>query len=768
MSKRLLFYLVEEDGRVRQVVNGVVTSLNKKTPLKNAPIGWEDILIIWERSMERFGPMQNFTLPLGFVLEGAKIVRNDSYKFNVDRKLFLLIQKFVSEITPMPGGKYKEYYKFLYKGELDFSTFNDKPIEGRVDLNIMQGGNAKLLKAGEATQFNIPFDDDSINIENTGIELFQKATFVFAGSVSNATIPNKHTSPIIFISREGVATLMAFFSQTVEGVNLLTPTYVDDSTNYFAINGSATTPVSLHIYGTIPFRCTKNDIGANYDWKLVKNNGTEILIYDSAGDLVVGQTYSPVIDLTIVLQPGERLFKINHFYGPFSGSAQEVAVDFLETGRLYVDFSSVHPTTYTKAFRLYDLYKKICYRCGIAMVDSVSTLLQASTIALTCGDALRQIDNAALKTNFNDFFKACNVYHMVGQGVEHKKIVIEGREHFFDETNISNLGDVVLKEIVLAADLMFSSIKIGHQEQDVDELNGKYDFNGFHIYSSPIKSAGQKQLDLQSPYKAGPFEIEKERINLDGQLTTDHAGDNNIFAMDVKPQTETTIETSLQFTAFGNFINAALGVKYLKGQRFKLVGSLYNDYTFTILGVANILVAQLIFVDVPVTDEAATVVQLTFLTGQVYSLNRDIVVESGVPSVSTIFNVALRPSELLKKHYRWIKSVLFNYNVGKLTFESANRSKDLKVGGLLDGRDVPVGIMGEPMFQPYYFILECKTNESLVDDLDIQPNTAFEFTSKQDTYRGFAIRVSIAANDLKPQEYKLLSSPNNNLKTLIL
>lgn len=743
--KKILFFFTELDGRVRQIVNGVVTSLTKKTPLEHNPDGTMEIVIIFERDMNYFGLMKNFTLPLGYYRESATILRNDFYKFNVDRKLSAVIKIFKSELT---ADYYKEYYKFLYKGDFDFTTFNDKPKDHKVEIGLMEGGVRQLIKAAETTQFAFPFDNDHVNILFDGVYLFQQDNFITQSGLTAAD----HVLGTLFINKDGNAYGIVPFTVFMNnngggGIDFTT------SLDYFEESSQNVNSVFLDIH----IKCNFTRItGGDCVWSIKTNTGRTIDIHTySGGSGPVEFTESIEFDML----EGERFFLFCHPSGVNS-------VEYEET-ELAVRYKTKKASTFVKAFQPYVLYKKICVRAGVSPNKIISEKLKACTYFITCGDALRGIDGAQVKTSFKDFFKSFNVYSMLGYSVEHQSAVIEDRARYFDATDPIPLGDVVLNEIKPAVDLYYSRIKVGHAEQDVDDVNGKSDFNGYMIFTSPIKRFGDKELDLQAVYSAGPYEMETMRINLEGKTTTDSSNDNKVYVADVVLGSA-VIMTEAGFIAADNIIVFPLGTDFVVGQRFQVEGSVNNEKIFTVNGAVETFIGVFVGVAEAVTDEASVPVSITFLTGQVYTLDRSVAVDSGVMSPETVFNVRLSPKRLLMVHFPWLKIPLDKYLTDKLIFESANRNSDMIAGGIIESADVNINTMGPALAMPYYFSMLTKVNPDLPDIMQATPNKAFTFISDRALYTGFAMKVGIAPYDGKPQDYNLLAAPGNDIESLIL
>lgn len=750
--KDVLFFLVEADGRVRQIVNGVVTSIGTRKSLPQAPIGSQEISLGWQRSDEYYGNIRAFSLPLGFVMDGAKILRNDAYKFNVDRELYLLILKYVSEIDTI---NYKNYYKFLYKGQIDFSTFKDKQGDRIVEVQIMEGGLNKLLKSQANTKYSIPFDDDAINVLMDGIDLFEKHNFV---TINEGTVfEGPGLMGIAFVSKEGQSSGVATFTVYPGAL----PGSLSTSSEYFLITTDAIT--DMRIKGRFDFTFTNPPATPSFEVVLITPAGRTI-------SLGTGNTSISTFDFdeTFSTSAGEKFFLVlSELANLFAGSG----VEFSETN-IELTYFNRAASSVVKAFRPYDLYKKICIKMGIDEQYAISTKLQSCSFCITCGDGIRGLDNSAIKTTLNEFFKAFNVYLMAGLSVENNTLRFEGREHFFvpdSVTPATELGDAKDMEITMATDLMFSSIKIGHADQVVDDVNGKYDFNGSHVYSSPVKSVN-KQLDLQSPWKAGPYEIEITRLNLEGKTTTDNSNDNDVFVIDVDcVNIATSAPILLSFIASGNYIVFQSTTKVVAGQRFQIIGSASNDRIYTVTEVEDLGATQTVHTDATITvTEAAVNVTIAWLTGQIFELDRSINVTAGVPSPETIFNVRLSPDRLLVTHYPWIRSFLYGYDSEEVKFESTNRNSDLVAGGLIQKRNHPIDEMGTPIALPFYLEHGTRVPTDLVEVLETNINKCFATDWENTRYTGFLLKAGIAPVNAGEQTYKHLLTYENDPETLIL
>lgn len=733
-----LYYFVEDDGRCRQVVNGVVTSLMTKTPIDNAPIGSSDILIGWERNMTRYAQVRSFSLPMGFVRTAALILRNDRYRFNIDRHLSLLIQRFVSEIDDTT---FKDRYHFLYKGELDFSTADDDQAGSRFNINILEGGVSKMVKANEGTEYEILFDEDAVNILMDGI----KITGVYNWTIIEHTSGATGTLPtMVMIGAEQKAPGIAVFGVN-GGYTFSYGSISADSLPYF-LNANVAPEGGVGTFtGTINMSSPTVTDPANiyvHIYNVISNTTTR-------HDLFTGNEASTItINKQINLVQGDRLF---------------LEIDeYINDSNLKFTIKTRWPATNIKGFKLIDLFKKICGKMGITPDKVISAALEASNIIFTSGDGIRGIVGSGIKIKFNDYFKAVDAMLFLGMSIR-DTVVVEDRLPFFNPSVPTQLGNASEFKSGVPKELSgFSSIKVGHKPQDINDVNGKYDPNGETIYTTPQLKGGGKQYDLTTGIKAGPYEIESIRANLDGKSTTDDTRDGSPYAIACAPAI-TVYNTLSSFLAPGNLLEVPTDVKVFAGQTINITGSAVgNDRQYNIISVTSTFVGNFVVLNAPVTDEPNVNIVLTILKGAIYNLDRSIAVTSGVPDPDTLFNVPLTPARILDKHKRWLASIFYNYT-GQFVFQQTTKVGDLGhliAGGINEGANVDISSMGPIIFKPYEISFKVGTVVDVAGILDSTPELPFATDWRGSNFPGFTMSAGIAPNSLTPQVFRLLATPD--------
>lgn len=768
--KKFIFFFVLPDGRCLSWVNGVftITALPKQLP--QAPDGNQEIAIGWERSDIYKGNIRNFSLPLGFVMDTAKILRYIFYTYNIDYVLHFLVKRLTYELNPT-STTFKEYYKQLYKGQLDFATANDDQGGYRFNIGIMEGGLQRLLKANEGTEYELPFDMDAKNVKMDGMYitgLFRWTVTEYStlgdGFPSLFQLPNDNPIPglALFDVMGGqdagapTAANLEYFAEATQSINdLIIEGRVENLNN---LGAAGVLSVRLYVFNSILGAVTQN--------------------IDLTPADPYPEHYNLIINQTIDLVAGDRLFFK-------SGST-------FSQGVLSARGKSKPLPSVIKGFTLYDAGRKLVEKLT-GNADNFDSSILADLVAqrgceivLTSGDGVRGLAGAGLKTSWREYWKFVDV-HIMAQMTITDKIRIEACLTAYTPESPSSpaieLGEVKDLKVSPAIDKMGTSIKVGHAEQQTDDTNGKYDFNGYVVFTTPVKGIPDKQIDLQSNYKASPYEIEQKRANYEGKITTDSEVDNDIYALAVLPdQASNSFATLGSFLADGTPIApgeplisiVAANPQIRAGMKIRITGTALNNQDLTVKSAAPWFFGQLIVTDQPLVDEAGVNFTIEILEGQYYILDRTIPVTQLLAPPDdvealikdTIFNVPLSPARIIYTHKAWLAGGLYNYT-GSLIFSSANRNKELIAGGIVEKADIPIVDLGPPMFKPYYLEADDTSPVNMTEIFEDNPNPVFAPLWKTVRYPGFFLRGGIALNDLEEQTFKLLACPETNMLPLI-
>lgn len=785
--RSLITYLLKDDGRSGSVVNGVVTFSGTKKPLRHPPISLRQILIAWERNLQKHGISRNFTFPQEFVREARAIIQDAFYRQNVDEKLFLLIQKLDVVLTP---STYKFLYNYLYKGELDLTTAKDS--RNKLSVAIMEGGLTKLLKANEETVYKIPFDDDAIDVYMDGIDLKMKQNFLITTGFEFDT--NVFTSPIALpltvSTNDGQAPYLSFFTEILETAVKAPDTslqfhYVTEVPNYFGkMDDFAPRPIVIEFENKVRVQITQQNTVRQFELKLWRvpigavatTPGMSTTVWNTGlmiQDEIKEFDFSTIGPITLL--PGERLF-FTWDRNPGASGATLSKYKFVDDSTLSISFTSKLAPTICKAFTKAFLFRKLVEKITGNPLFAQSLLLDANTdLCITCGDAIRGLTGAAINTKLSDFYVNADCILMTGQGIENDKIVIEDRPHFYDNSNPIPLGEIKNLDVYYAADIAFNTIKAGSGDPNIEDVNGKNAVNGSDVSSTPLLKVA-KEYTIVSPYKSDPYEIETKRQNLDGKTTTDNNADLETFNLWVDTSMGSIYNINLSFIASGNYIVFPLLPKLKVGTVFSVVGSVSNNVTYTVTRIVDQGTTVTVYTDQTITvSEAVVPVTVTIISGLVYPLKRPAFTTielNGDAALlpANIFNLRYTPRRIRDAHNRWIRSMHFGFDNQKVKVVSGNRNITLKTvlaGVTVDeDSDLLIANMGDRMILPYYMDFETIVPfnpTTLIALLEVNPNRCFQFTENGISYKGFNIKTGMSPGDNKPQSFKLLSAPDNDL-----
>lgn len=783
--KKFQFYLTTEDGRSYYVQNGVVTSRGIPSPLPQSPDGWQDIAFAWERNKTRHGTQRAFSYELGFVLDGAEIIRDAYYKRNLDGKIYLLIQQLVLEY----GTAYKWKYQTIYKGELDMTTVRDYQTGNKVTVSIMEGDLHKQINANWSTVYRIEFDADAVNVKMDGISLQEAAKYTVPDEVTiqKTVYGTDFFLPATFINREGNLPYLAFTSQALQVAPAVFADKLTDPNYLVKAADNNTGQTTVRITGRLKFTCTDNDPNNGFKVRFLRSGQTTVnqddyLIFTVTPDQ--NESYDYDVDETIPLAPGERLYLEGIYFGT---TGTEVAVQFNPASDLKLTYEKRGPQTWVKGFLRKHLFRKLMKKITGSEEQAISELLEEGDRVITSFDAIRGIEGAGIQTTLADFYTDTDADLCAGLGIVNgaatanlppgHRATLEARESFYNSSDPADLGEAKELEVGTPAEILISKIKVGWKEPQTEDVNGKFGFNASQQYTTPMQRTNNEYLAV-SPYKADPFEIETVRIALNGKDSTDSQKDNDNAVLWVE-RSQNDLTASVSFFSTGNKVRAEDTIEFVVGQKIRFTGSASNDgETFiTAVDLVPSLNLQILTLDKTLIDEGPVSVLIEWVEGITYDLKREAYDNEndpdgfGVPSPTTVFNIDLSPKRMLLRHGRWLASILEKYRNEKLIFQSGTRNTNLKtVQGSVtvsENANVNINDLGEALFQPYLLFATVNGDNNLFDQMESNPNRCFSCTLSGKTLKGFNMKAAYAPNELNEQVFSLLCTYDTDIKKLV-
>lgn len=531
-GKDFIYFFFDENNNSYYAYGDTVLTSASLKPLEFTPDGWKKIQIQNQRNTTYFAIDRSFTVPIDSVKDGAQILKYVYYNFGPEARVYMAVceQKLYFDAT-----HYGFYYTLLYRGEVDLGNF--KHDSTKVNVNIMEGGLPKLIKAFENTKYEIPVDvDGSVNILMDGISLKNGFTYLTIASnyqaISGSLDNRQYLMPFYRLATEGPViniTRQDVLKQIDSSIN-----YATDERFFLEALADVTIPVNFKFKGLL-----KKDAGivtARYRIRIIDQSGAEVyIIMDETrnGLPAINEPFDIDVNTTLNLNTGNKLFLILNIDVSSVIDTRAAQLDLEETVTSFNYFSS-HRETTIKALRPLYVFQELIRQISNGQYTADSTFLQTiQDVTITCGDAVRRLTGSKIKTSLRDFFTSINSDFGVGMGMIGNVLRLEEKAYWVDYTDPIDLGEVSKMKVSCANDLLINNIKIGSPDQDYDDVNGREEFNTTHEYSAPITRV-QRELDLVSIYRKDSFGIELTRINLDGKTTTDDKGDNEVFMLHIE------------------------------------------------------------------------------------------------------------------------------------------------------------------------------------------------------------------------------------------
>lgn len=835
MARRSLLYFLfsekklplyeDENGHILEGNENLQKPDGQPAHLKYSPEGWKDTLVKYARNIQYWGMFRNYTAPMKFVKDGAKILHRTMWALGIEAICYFGILRL--NRTTLPYN-----YEITYLSDINFSKF--KKNKRGVNIEAMEGGLSKLLKANESTVYEIPVDTDEqhIDVLMDGMEFDFNRNLGVVPEQKLYAVPNYYLG-LVETSREGNTTDVLF--QDILPKQSSPYPNEDWFLHFDKVTASAST-LNFRIHGRVKMQFNEAD---TFVLRVEVNDseGSGSTQYDLINITGSPRTAGTIewfdVDETFPVPSGSRAH-MKIFTGSNTGSLLQLTV--LE-GELLCDYVYRYKSTYVKALYPYRLLEKIIEKMTNGVYGIQSSWLSAfKSIAITCGDALRGIvtdnsdpDNpvkgAVIKTSLLEFFKAMNRWG-AGLGIEgvratvDDKLLFERFAYFFQSSILADIGEVSNAELIVAEDIMFNTINAGYEKQDYSDANGRYEMNQGQTWTTPGTKI-VRELNLKSPYRADAFGIELLRINYEQKKTSDSSSDNDNFFLNITEDNtsdpgafsgEVTGVHSYSGTSnviYDNVTTGPLFTANASKDEFTYNGSAPQTILFSLSikptgggGVTNINVA-IIKNGVPVSSALLPVGATNGITSPVSIVSGDILsvqvggmagalnvnegtvsfsydvpgiyelyrpaytAISGIPHPDSAFNTELTPKKSILENGAYIRSVLDLQDGSLIKFSSADKNSEFSttLGGVTvtEKEDIQIGTLPDRLFRPYYITFTTKVPVNLMALIKANPYGKIRFTVDGEIFYGFLFDGGIKIGMQDTQVWKVLSAPENDL-----
>lgn len=747
-------FLLDDQGRSYfRKPNGEADVQSYPRPIPTMFEGWQDMQVGYDRDM-RTGVKRSFTLPLSILKYLKWLIRWIVFTKSTEETLYLLIQKLYP--TLIAGQSYSMPYQYWYKAQIDLSNY--KYGDDRDTITLKEGGTKKLVEANDDTEYEISIDTDPdvIPLFYDGIDLSETVTF-FVPEIQDVQFDN-HFLGIFFEAQEGKAAGIAVGDQLAQRI-AGTYDYINSS-NYLFI----TTQVinGIHLKGTVKFLALPGQSSYTlYLWRTSTNSATNI---QEIFNLNAGQVYTIDFDLIINAQPNEKFFvngQVN-----YSSPVGHLAMKYLQT-EITLSLTSRAAAGYINCIDIETMGKRLSEKIGLASAQLNTDYLKQYTNLLLCsGDDVRRLTKTKAKFSLASFTDLVFTLCSGGRQVEGDVLVFDNWSRFFNADNPIELGEVIVKACYPATDLKGNVLKVGYREQNTDDVNGKFSFNNTTTHAAP--SGVAKELSYIAPVITDPYVIELKSQNVEGKETTDSDIDSDVILFNTEPLVSDFVSLSFHDSHLIDVLNITDTNLFPIGKKFTVSSGGVSNGDYTVVAVSSLPNGLQIEVAENFFDAGAYAI-ITYAVRKLKRVVYDSI--SGVPLPDNLFNVeSLTPQRILEESLRkWIDSIFWELQGKEITYVSADKNSGLvtEKNSAVIAENGTYTIGKDILFKPWYFELEARVPEDLVEVLENNLNRPFYFTWYGDSYKGFLIKAVASVSDSRSQSLKLLCTPDTDLTNLI-
>lgn len=702
-----------------------VTFTTSGTPiheLEYAPDGWEESALSDERAFDLYDVMRSNAGGLQFVEDGALILRNEYYNGGIERQMQFYIQ-----ILDDATRTYSDYYLC----EVNFNGSHDSPSTGKFIVEFLDSGFIAKLAAKKNTDYEIAIASSvkKVWVHLHPMKLKFRQTWVTTYGQDDTLDPfgivkfYNHTP----VTTEG--TNLNFTVWTLDQNTLPTIPYVDKFflKNEDTVSHDVTLTYYYDYYLHIPGGTT---VGEPFKFRLfyyVVDVPTNTIsgvydIFNSTPYVSHGgaQSFQGTNVQTITL-PSDNYIGVGVSVYKTTGGGAGTAIQ----NQLYdcANFNStLEITTYSLTDDYYfeglplaevgsQLVEKISDSSGTSFNSTLLTVEHVNKVA-TSGNAIRNLPNSILKTNFDDFFRSCDAFFNISfKYVKSTDAAyIENKAANFDTTQILDLGEVADCIVTPFSQEMFSKLVNCQSTFTYDESNGKDEVQTETQWQLPITRVTTEK-NLKAGYRTDNYGILFTALNLTGKTVTDAKEDDDIFVMHINDHPDGTIPNG----------------HYGAG----------NDY-------------YNLFIDGGVTV-------------------------SNVYDGANRFNIYFSPKRELLRWGNYIHGLLYGLDSSYIKFQTKGQTNSTNtkmstfdgVTTIDEGTDILVSDLDTPMFKPFVFDVMTKVPIAAYSTLASTPYGYVKFTWDGNVYYGFILKVSQTTALDQKQTWKLLATNSSDLTKLI-
>ena len=518
--------------------------------VSNSIDNWKELELILKRDGTS-GIIHQVSFPFEFVLEAYDIVKDifETYKYRAVADMYIYIRK--------DNWAYEdEHYAGPLILNLDFISYEKS--DTKIEVDTKKTSLYDALKARRKIMYDIPVS----GIKETKpwnfnrIELENSVVYQVASEATVGFQSNKYQRTVGITYRDGETSVEdSVYTHTVaDNVE------VDENTFFMEKpEGSSSTllNIDVDIKGKLEVDISIQEVhlSLTYFWEEADDTSKAVAYrrFINNGDNVIDIDFvTNVRDKEMI--PTNKLYLVVIYSGlqpPFMGKLtlggtigityrairKPVTIDLIDPGTLLR--SLVNKITETEG-----VYQAVIEDFN---EDSNNLIMIAAAESIRGIEGTETSEGAMVHTSFHNFLTWMNTFGYE-QNIEGNALIFKKREKSFRNDLVAlELGEnecAGLKELV-NTEYLFTGVKIGYEKKEYENVNGRFEFNGEHNYSTDL-TVVENVIELISPYRADSYGIEFLAWNRD-KKTTDDKSDKDIFLINVKERTASfeTVENVL-------------------------------------------------------------------------------------------------------------------------------------------------------------------------------------------------------------------------------
>lgn len=424
--------------------------------------------------------------------------------------------------------------KLIFSSHLDFGSFEYS--DSVAYINASDTTLASKIKAKKSTKFEYPVSEikERNNLLYDRIKMNNRIEWIFSGQ--NKEIGGQNT----YYNACLIQTLIPVYIKSSE-------IYVKASSEVYDVykKGSDVGSVMIkNVYGSNLYLNIKSNLKFHLDTQrdggiVIREIYVKFGLYDvnTEGEMTLlksmelreGVAMSGVFELDFItsLLPGHSLALIATGTGFFymyekDASEQSFVIEYVLKERSeYIDV--VKPVT---------LLNKILYSINgnkngfIGEIESTDPRI--NNTLLVPAESIRGLQGAKVYTSLNDFINWMESVFGYVPYIDLDKLIFRKRDSLYNtkiQKEITNLGEE--SHVKIESKNIYSTVKIGYEKQDYDNINGRDEYHFGVEYDTGI-SITNNRLELISPYRADVYGFEFLTLKR-GEETTDSESDKDIF-----------------------------------------------------------------------------------------------------------------------------------------------------------------------------------------------------------------------------------------------